>query len=99
MLEKVSRDFKRQNLRGRYRIPQEAGLERVGRLPSEVKVNMTIDLTDAMVHVCAEGIRARNPNVTEEELKKKLRERFAWAKRWQKLGRTGKEDESLLQFG
>lgn len=85
MPEKMWRDFKRQNPRGRRRISQEPDLERVGRLPFEVKVNMTIDLTDAMVHACAEGIRAQNPNVTEEELKGKLRERFEWAKRWQKL--------------
>jgi len=85
MSEKMSREFKQADLRGRRRILRETDLERVGRLPSEVKVNMTIDLTDAMVHACAEGIRAQNPNVTEEELKKKLRERFEWAKRWQKL--------------
>jgi len=57
---------------------------RVGRLPSEVKVVMAIDMTEAMVGVCVEGIRAQFPNVTEKELIEKLRERLEWTKRWQK---------------
>jgi hypothetical protein len=47
---------------------------------------MAIDMTDAIVRVCLEGIRAQNPNMTTEEYMKKLRERFEWAKRWQKRG-------------
>lgn len=86
--EKMSRESRRQDSRGRRRISPETSVERVGRLPSEIKVNMAIDLTDAMVHACADGIRAQNPSVTEEDLKEKLRERFEWAKRWQKLDRT-----------
>jgi hypothetical protein len=45
---------------------------------------MAIDMTDAMVRVCVEDRRAQNPKTTKEELMKKLRERFEWAKRWQK---------------
>lgn len=59
---------------------------RVGRLPSEVKVVMAIDMTEAMVRVCAEGIRVQCPNITEKELIEKLRERLEWSKRWQKRG-------------
>jgi hypothetical protein len=59
-------------------------LERVGRLPPEAKVNMAIDMTDAVVRVCVEGIRVQNPNMTKQELMKELRERFEWAKRRQK---------------
>lgn len=59
---------------------------RVGRLSSEVKVVMAIDMTEAMVRVCAEGIRVQCPNVTEKELMEKLREKLGWSKRWQKRG-------------
>ena len=55
--------------------------ERLGRLRPEQKVNMAIDMTDAVVRVCAEGIRAQYPDITEEELIERLRERFAWMKR------------------
>jgi len=58
--------------------------ERVGRLRPEVKVNMAMDLTEAMVRVCAEGIRAQNPNIAEKELIERLRERLEWSKRWRR---------------
>jgi hypothetical protein len=58
--------------------------DRLGRLKPEEKVNMAIDMTNAVVSICAEGIRAQNPDISEEELIEKLRERFAWMKRWRK---------------
>jgi hypothetical protein len=63
---------------------RESRYERVGRLPSEVKVNMAMDMTESMVRVCAEGIRAQYPGITEKELMEKLRERLEWSKRWRK---------------
>jgi len=62
----------------------EERLERVGRLPPEVKVNMAIEMSEFCVQVCAAGIRAQYPNITEKELIEKLRERFEWSKRWRK---------------
>jgi hypothetical protein len=62
-------------------------LERIGRLPGEVKVAMAMDMTESMVRVCAEGIRAQNPGISDKELMEKLRERFAWSKRYQKSKR------------
>jgi len=59
-------------------------LERLGRLPGEVKVNMAIEMTEACVRVCAEGIRAQFPGISDKELLEKLRERLVWSKRWQK---------------
>jgi hypothetical protein len=56
----------------------------LGRLRPEEKVNMAIDMTEAMVRVCAEGIRGQNPKMTEKELIEKLRERLEWCKRGQK---------------
>jgi len=54
------------------------------RLKREEKVNMAIDMTDACVGVCAEGLKAQYPEITEEELLERLRERLAWAKRWRR---------------
>jgi len=54
------------------------------RLRPEEKVNMAIDMTDVAVRVCAEGIRTEHPDISEEELVGRLRERFAWMKRWRK---------------
>jgi hypothetical protein len=61
--------------------------ERIGRLPGEVKVAMAMDMTESMVRVCVEGIRAQNPGISDKELMEKLRERFEWSKRYQKRKR------------
>jgi hypothetical protein len=47
---------------------------------------MVVDMSDAMVGVCADGIRARYPGISEEELLEKLRERIDWVKRWRRRG-------------
>lgn len=82
----MSSKLRRGDVLERHRLLREAELELVGRLPPEVKVNMMIDMTDAMANVCVEGIKMRSPDMTEEELIGKLQERFEWAKRWQKRG-------------
>ena len=56
-------------------------IERLGRLSPEVKVNMAVDMTEAMVRVCLEGVKAQNPRLNDGELMERLRERFEWAKR------------------
>lgn len=61
-------------------------LERLGRLKPEEKVNLAVDMTNAVVCICAEGIKAQNPNISNEELIEKLRERFEWSKRQRKRG-------------
>ena len=58
--------------------------ERLGRLKPEEKVAIAMDMTDACVRICADGIRAQYPSISEEELIEKLRERFEWSKRWRK---------------
>ncbi len=58
--------------------------ERLGRLKPSEKVAIAIDMTDACVRTCAEGIRQQNPGVSEEELVKKLQERLEWTKRHRK---------------
>jgi hypothetical protein len=58
--------------------------ERLGRLKPEEKVIMAMDMTDACVRVCAEGIKAQCPDISEADLIEKLRERLEWSKRWRK---------------
>ena len=48
---------------------------RLRRLKPEEKVNIAIDMTDACVRICAEGIRAQCPRIAEDELLERLRER------------------------
>jgi hypothetical protein len=60
----------------------EEDVERIGRLPGEEKVKLMMAMSDAMVQACKDGIRAQYPNISEEELMDKLRERLEWSKRW-----------------
>ena len=55
--------------------------ERLGQLPPEKKVAIMIDMTSAAVRICADGIRAQNPSITDHELIEKVRERLEWSKR------------------
>jgi len=50
-------------------------------LKPEEKVDATIQMTDAMVKICAGGIRDQNPNMNEEELQEELRKRMNSQKR------------------
>jgi len=52
-----------------------------GCLKPEEKVAMAIDMTDACVRICAAGIRAQCPGISEAELNEKLRKRLKWSKR------------------
>lgn len=36
------------------------------------------------MRICAEGIKAQFPSISDKELMEKLRERLEWSKRWQK---------------
>lgn len=55
-----------------------------GCLKPEEKVAISLDLTDACVRVCAAGIRAQFPDISETELNDKLRKRLEWSKRLRK---------------
>lgn len=55
--------------------------ERLGRLKPEDKLAIAIDMTDTCVRICADGIKAQNPDISQEELVEKLRERLEWIKR------------------
>jgi hypothetical protein len=58
--------------------------ERLGRLKPEEKVAIAMDMTDACVRICAEGIKAECPGISEAELTERLRERLEWSKRCRK---------------
>jgi hypothetical protein len=64
------------------RMDREA--ERLGRLKPEEKVAIAIDMTDGCVRVCADGIRTQYPDISEEALIAKLRERLEWSKRYRR---------------
>jgi hypothetical protein len=57
-----------------------ADWERLGRLPSDVKVLMAVEMSDFALEVCAAGVRAQNPKISDAELMEELRERLKWSK-------------------
>jgi len=59
------------------------------QLKPEDKVNMAIGMTDVCVSVCAQGIRAEHPSISEKELVEKLRERLDYAKQMRQQWRRG----------
>lgn len=63
---------------------REKQWERLGKLQPEEKVDMALDMSDFVLRVCAAGIKAENPDISDEELIEKLRERLEWSKRWRK---------------
>jgi hypothetical protein len=73
-----------------YDISRHESLDRVGQLKSEEKVKMAIDMTEAMVEACINGIKAGNPDLTEQELMEELRDRFRSAKQLQRPSRRVK---------
>jgi putative hydrolase of the HAD superfamily len=50
-------------------------------LTPEEKVNMTVNMTDTVVQICAAGVKSQNPNISEKELIEKVRERMMDQKR------------------
>ena len=63
---------------------EDADRERLGRLKPEEKVDLAIDMSEACMRVCADGIKAQFPGISDAELLEKLRERIEWMKRWRK---------------
>ncbi len=48
---------------------------------AEERVNLAINMTDACVRVCADGVRDEQPKMKEEELLKRVRKRIAYGRR------------------
>jgi len=55
-------------------------------LKPEERADLAVGMSDVVVRVCAEGVRAQYPDISEEELIEKVRERLEWSKRWRKRG-------------
>jgi hypothetical protein len=53
------------------------------KLKPEEKVELAISMTDVCVRICADGIRDRQPTISELELMKQIRERFEFMKRYE----------------
>ena len=51
------------------------------KLKPEEKVELAISMTDACVRICADGIRDRQPTISDRELIEQVRERIMFAKR------------------
>jgi hypothetical protein len=47
----------------------------------EEKVNLAISMSSVCVRICADGIRDRQPTITDEELIEEVRKRIMYAKR------------------
>jgi len=51
------------------------------KLKPEERVNLAIGMSDVCIRVCAEGVRAQYPGISEKELIEKVRERLMFDKR------------------
>ena len=51
------------------------------KVKPEEKVNLAINMTDVVLRICADSIRDQNPNITEDQLREKVRERIMYQKR------------------
>ena len=45
-------------------------------LKPEERVDLAVGMSDVVVRVCAEGVRAQYPDISDEELIEKVRERL-----------------------
>ena len=53
----------------------------LGKLKPEEKVYICIDMTDGCIQICTDGIRNHFPDLSEEDITEKVRERLEWSKR------------------
>ncbi|MEM2953594.1 MAG: hypothetical protein QXM52_02485 [Candidatus Bathyarchaeia archaeon] len=59
------------------------------RLKPEERVNLAINMSDVCIRVCAEGVKAQNPGISEEELIERVRERLMFEKRLRRSLKVG----------
>jgi len=50
------------------------------KLKPEERVNLAINMSDVCIRVCAEGVKAQYPNISEEKLIELVRERLMFEK-------------------
>jgi len=71
----------------------EVEILNVKKLKREEKVNLAINMTDVVIQICTDGIKDQNPDITEAELKAKLRERLTRQKR-----QTSKRENKIVRM-
>ena len=52
----------------------------LGKLKPEEKVHICIDMTDGCIQICTDGVRKHFPDLSEEDITEKVRERLEWSK-------------------
>jgi len=57
------------------------GVVSLRRLKPEERVNLAVGMSDVCIRVCADGVRDQNPEISEEELFERVRERLMFDKR------------------
>jgi hypothetical protein len=62
--------------------------ERLGKLKPEEKVDLAVGMSDFVIRVCADGVRAQYPGISEEELIERVRERLQFGRRKHGEGRV-----------
>lgn len=55
-------------------MPKKQGLK------PEERVNLAVNMSDVVVRICMEGVKAQHPNISDEELVEKVRERLLFGK-------------------
>lgn len=50
-------------------------------LKPEERVNLTVNMSDVCVRICAEGVIDENPSISEKELIERVRERLLFDER------------------
>jgi hypothetical protein len=50
------------------------------RLKPEERVDLAVNMSDVCIRVCAEGVKAQYPNISEEKLIELVRERLMFEK-------------------
>ncbi|MFB0501382.1 MAG: hypothetical protein ACETVP_02825 [Candidatus Bathyarchaeia archaeon] len=50
-------------------------------LKPEEKVNLSINMTDTCIHICADALKDQDETIKEEELLEKVRARIMYKKR------------------
>jgi len=48
----------------------------ISKLSPEEKIKITIEMTEAVTRICADGIKANNPDITDEKLIQEIRRRI-----------------------
>jgi|GEM_PF-1717170 len=58
------------------------------KLKPEERVDLAINMSDVCIRVCAEGVRAQYPNISEEKLIELMRERLMFEKKLREISLT-----------